>query len=639
MDKNSLLGLLLIGLILIGFSYLNRPSQEQLEAQKKYNDSISAVYTQQQLEIQESEKQESRFEKIENAEISNDSVKANKLYNLYGEFSHASEGNEAFVTIENELLEVVLSTKGGRVYSVRLKEYTDKNESMLTLFNADESSFGTTLITANNRIINTKDFYFNPVKDGNKVIMSLNAGESHSMDFIYTLEPNDYMLRFEMKSNGLDGILSPGTYSLDLQWTQKIRQQETGRSFENRYARLNYKFTADDVEELSDSKDDSENITNKLKWIGFKDQYFSSVLIAENSFDQTKLESKVYSKGSTYLKEYNAATTVSFDLNGGEPTLFHYYFGPNDYQLLKKYDKNQFKGQDLELEKLVPLGWSILRYVNKWVIIPLFDFWTNICGNIGLAIFLLTLTIKMGLFPLTYKSFMSSAKMRVMRPQVMEINEKYPGQENAMTRQQKTMELYKQVGVNPMSGCLPMLLQFPFLFALFMFFPTAIELRHESFLWAKDLSTYDAVISWDFNIPIISNILGNHISLFCLLMSLTQVLYTKFNMDQTNTGQEQMPGMKLMMYFMPVVMFFVLNSYPSGLNYYYFISSLITILQTVAFRFFINEDKLLAKLEENKKKPVTKKKSGFMARLEEAQRQQQAIAKQRAQQQKGAKRK
>ncbi len=630
MNKDTLIGFLLIGLVFVAYSYFTRQTPEQIAELNRYNDSIAAVQAQQQLEDQIAQQKQQSDTAAFTALT--DSVRESRMQATYGEFAQASEGSETFVTLENDLLEVVLTSKGGRVYSARLKEYTDKDGQPLMLFDGNESKFSTTLITANNRIINTQDFYFEAIPDGNKITMRLNAGEAGSLDYVYTLEPDDYMLRFEMVSNGLEQILSSNTDVLDIQWMQKIPQHETGRSFESRYARLNYKYTSDDVEQLSESKEVSQNISNKVKWIAFKDQYFSSVLIANESFEGTKLTSKPFSNDK-YIKEYSAAVTIPFDLTGKESSTFHYYFGPNDYQLLKKYDKNQFKGQDLQLEKLVPLGWSLFRYVNKWIIIPLFDLWTSLCGNLGIAIFLLTLTIKTLLFPLSYKSFMSSAKMRVMRPQVEEITAKYPGQENAMTRQQKTMDLYKQAGVNPMSGCLPMLLQMPFLFALFMFFPSAIELRHESFLWAKDLSTYDAIFSWDAYIPLVTPFFGNHVSLFCLLMTITQILNTKYNMEQTNTGQQQMPGMKGMMYIMPVFMMVFLNQYPAGLNYYYFISTLITVVQMVAFRYFVNEDKLLAKLEENKKKPQAKKKSGFMARLEEAQRQQQAMAKQRAQQQ------
>jgi YidC/Oxa1 family membrane protein insertase len=414
---------------------------------------------------------------------------------------------------------------------------------------------------------------------------------------------------------------------------QKIRQQEKGRSFESRYARLAYKFLSDDVEELRESKDDLRDVSNRLKWIAYKDQFFSSVLIAGDNFETARLDSRALNEGE-YLKEYRSSISAPFDISGKTPLNLNFYFGPNDYSLLKKYDKTEFAGRNLELERLVSLGWSIIRPVNKYVIIPIFDWLTNFGMGLGWAIFLLTLIIKTALFPLTYKSFMSSAKMRVLKPQIEAINAKYPGSENALTRQQKTMEFYKTVGVSPMAGCLPMLLQMPFLIALFWFFPAAIELRHQSFLWASDLSTYDPVIQWSTDIPLISSIMGNHISLFCLLMTVVYILNTWFTMGQQNTGQEQMPGMKLMMYFMPVMMFFWFNSYAAGLSYYYLVSTLISIFQTLAFRWFLNEDSLLAQLEANKgKAKPAKKKSGFMARLEEAQRQQQALLRERQKQQ------
>ena len=294
---------------------------------------------------------------------------------------------------------------------------------------------------------------------------------------------------------------------------------------------------------------------------------------------------------------------------------------PNKYALLKDYNDHVADGKELHLEKLVPLGWGIFRWVNQFFVIPLFDFLGGFIDNYGWLIFIMTVIVKLILFPLTYKSYMSSAKMRVLRPQVEEINAQYPNQDQAMERQSKIMELYNRAGASPMSGCLPMLLQLPILVALFMFFPSAIELRHESFLWAEDLSTYDAIVSWNAQIPLISTYFGNHISLFCLLMTITQIVYTKYNMELTNTGQQQMPGMKMMMYLMPIMFMFIFNSYASGLTYYYFISTVITIAQTLFFRYTINEEKLLAKLEENKKRPM--KKSGFMKRLEEAQRMQQ----------------
>jgi len=628
MDKNTIIGFILIFAVLVGFSYLNRPSQEQIEAQQRYHDSIALVQQRQLEEIANSVSAEKN--QIEISEELPDSVLQTKLQDAYGNFGISAIGEEKLVTLENDLMEIKLSTKGGRIYSVHLKEYTNYEKEPLYLFEGDESNFGLTFITANNRVLNSNDFYFEVIPNSDlQTTLRLNAGEDRYMDFVYSIHLDDYMVDFEIITNNLQTELSPVMRTLDIQWMQKIRQQEKGRKFEERYARLSYKFLSDNVEEMKDNKDDVKNISNRLKWIGYKDQFFSSVFITHDNFESTKLDSR-YIKEGKYIKEYNTSTSVPYSVQNTKSVGFNFYFGPNDYALLKGYDKTKFEGQNLELEKLVPLGWSLFRGVNKWIIIPIFDWLTGWCSSIGLAIFLLTLIIKSALFPLTYKSFMSSAKMRVLRPQIEEITKKHQGRDNAMVRQQKTMELYKQFGINPMAGCLPMLLQMPFLLALFMFFPSAIGLRQESFLWAADLSTYDSVIHWDTYIPFISDYFGNHISLFCLLMSVVTAVNTKYTMAQQSTGQEQMPGMKAMMYFMPVMMFFILNSYPAGLNYYYLISTLITILQMLAFRFLLNEEKLLAKLEANKNKAKpAKKKSGFMARLEEAQRQQQALLKER----------
>jgi YidC/Oxa1 family membrane protein insertase len=632
MDKNTIIGFILIFVVLIGFSYLNQPSKEQLEARQKYQDSIATVQqaqAEQQAVVVPLQKEELV------PENHSDSLYQNQLQDKFGDFASASQGTEEFITIENELMILKLTTKGGRVYSVQLKNYTNAKNDPLVLFDGNEANFSTTLVTNNNRIINTSDLFFEISKtDSAGATLRLKAGEEASLDFVYVLHDNDYMVDFSIVPHNLQNHISAQTGIMDILWQQKIRQQEGGRKFEERYARMSYKYLSDEMEELRETKDDAKNIANKLKWVAFKDQFFSSVLIAQESFEASQLESKYFQTGD-YLKDYTATTGVEFDPKSEKTIALNFYFGPNDYNLLRNYDKTKFEGHNLGLEKLVPLGWSLFRYVNKWIIIPIFDWLTSWVGSIGLAIFLLTLIIKFALFPLVYKSFMSSAKMRVMKPQIEEITAKHPGQENAVVRQQKTMELYRQVGINPMSGCFPMLLQMPFLISLFWFFPAAIELRHQSFLWAHDLATYDDLIHWSGNIPLISNFLGNHISLFCVLMTVTNLIYTKYNMDQTNAGQEQMPGMKLMMYIMPGIMFFIFNSYPAGLNYYYFISTLIAVLQTILFRYFLDEKALLAKLEANKKKPV-KKKSGFMARLEEAQKKQQAMLKEQ-QRQKGGK--
>ncbi|MDR1919596.1 MAG: membrane protein insertase YidC, partial [Tannerellaceae bacterium] len=532
---------------------------------------------------------------------------------------------EESVGLENEHVEIRISNKGGRVSYVRLKDYTTHDSLPLILFDAEESKLDFTLVTATNRVVNTSDLYFTPVKgdDPRTVIMRLNAGEGSYLDFTYTLNADDYMLHYTIRGHGLNGVLAPGTNAIDLTWEQLVRQQEKGRKYEDQYTGLHYKFVADDVESLSQSGNRSERITNRLRWIAYKDKFFSTILISDDGFEATTLDSKQLADGA-YLKHFATITSLPFDLQGKEPTSLRYYFGPNRYSLLKMYDKEAPAGEQLDMEKLVPLGASVFRWINQYFILPIFDFLCKHIRSMGLVIFLLTLIVKTILFPLTYKSYMSSAKMRVLRPQVEEINAKYPGQDKAMDRQKATMDLYNRAGASPMSGCLPMLIQMPILIALYMLFPASIELRQQSFLWAQDLSAYDAIISWGAYIPLVSPYFGNHISLFCLLMVVVNIVYAKFNMEMTNTGQQQMPGMKFMMvYMMPLMLLVFLNQSASGLSYYYFISTLITIIQTLSFRFFINEEKLLAKLEANKKKPV--RKSGFMKRLEDMQKQQQEV--------------
>jgi len=624
MDKNTIIGFVLIGVVLFAFSWLNRPTPEQVEAQQRYQDSIAKIEYLQSIEVKSEEKRE-LAETEEIGSEKSDSLRQARLESSYGAFAGAMTGEKGYVTIENEKVEIRINKKGGYVSYARLKEYDNWEGDPLVLFDEDEVVFDFTLVTSTNRVVNTKDMYFNPVKgnDPHSVTMRLATGTDSYLDFKYALSPDDYMMKYSVQAVGLNGVLAPSTNALDLVWEQDVRQQEKGRKFEDRYTALHYKFVADDVEKLNENKNDSKKISNRLKWIGYKDMFFSTVLTIEGEgFEATTLESRRLLEGK-HLKHYKTATAVPFDIQGRESTDFTFYFVPNQYKMLKDYDKGISADDRLELDRLVYLGASVFRWINKYFVIPVFDFFGRHLESYGLIIFLLTLVIKIVIFPMTYKSYMSSAKMRVLRPQVEEISAKYPGEAKAMERQKATMELYSRAGASPMSGCVPMLLQMPILIAMFMFFPSAIELRHESFLWAKDLSTYDAIISWNTYIPIITPYFGNHISLFCLLMTIVQIFYTKFNMEMTNTGQQQMPGMKAMMYVMPLMFLVFFNQYASGLTYYYFISTLMTITQTLAFRFLINEDKLLAKLEENKKKP--QKKSGLMKRLEEAQKQQEEV--------------
>ena len=635
MDRNTVIGLLLIGLVLFVFMWLNQPNQEQLEAQRRYNeymDSVARVDHARQQEMLVS----ADVPAIDGALTTMpDSAKTEYFTQQYGVFAQAAEGMEELITLENEKVELKISSKGGRLYYARLKEYVTHDGRPLILFDGEESSFNMAFFTATNRLINTSDLYFIPIREGlpaNSVVMRLPIEEDRYMDFRYTLTPDDYMLQFEIQSVGLNGVLSPNSNTLDISWEQKARKLEKGRKFENQFTGLYYKFLTDtNVEKLSEAKSDDKQVSNRLKWIGYKNKYFTTVLISDASFEATRFQSvQLTESDTTYLKEFKTSTSVPYDLTGRESVGFTYYIGPTKYRLLQTYDHNVPADQKLALDELVPMGMKVFRPINKYFILPVFNFLENHFSNYGLIILLLTLIVKLILFPLTFKSYMSSAKMRVLKPQVEEINAKFPKQEQAMDRQKATMDLYSRAGASPMSGCLPMLLQMPILFALYWLFPASIELRQESFLWVKDLSTYDAIISWNFDIPLISSFLGNHLSLFCLLMTATNVIYTKFNMAATNTGQQQMPGMNMMMYMMPVMMLFIFNQSAAGLSYYFFISSLIQVLQTLSFRFLVNEEKLLMKLEENKKKP--KKKSGFMQRLEEAQRMQQQQARKQQQQ-------
>lgn len=617
MDKNTITGFVLIGILLFAFSWFNQPSQEQIETQRRYNDSIAQI---EQLRNLEEQKKTSATALPAEDQNLPDSIKIAKLEQVFGSFAQAMNGTNETVTLENELIEVKFNTKGGHLAYAHLKKYTTYDSQPLVLFDESQTSLNLALITADNKVINSTDLYFTPVRSTpNSLTMRLNVGENAFLDFVYTLPPNEYRMDFSIQGTGLNGILAPNTNSFDLIWNQTARQLEKGRNYEDKYTALHYRYMSDKVSNLSESGNDNKKIEEPLKWIAYKNKFFSTVLIANQGFGSSVLDSKTVTEDGL-LMTFRSETSIPFDLQGKNPTSLQYYIGPNLYNLLNSYDKGVSADQQLDLERLVPLGASVFRAINKYFIIPIFDFLGRYISSYGLIIFILTLIVKLILFPLTYKSYMSSAKMRVLRPQVEELNAKYPGQEKAMERQKATMELYSRAGASPMSGCVPMLLQMPILIALFMFFPSAIELRHQSFLWADDLSTYDAIFSWSTQIPVISTYFGNHVSLFCLLMVIVNLVYTKFNMEMSNTGQQQMPGMKAMMYMMPLMLLVFFNQYASGLNYYYFISTLMTVGQTLLFRYTINEEKLLAKLEENKKKPM--KKSGFMKRLEEAQKMQ-----------------
>lgn len=612
MDKNTLIGFGLIGAVLVGFSILSRPNQEEIAQMKRYQDSIAVV---QQEAAKKAEMQ---------AKLSATSEPSIQAADTSALFYNSMQGKESFTTIENAVVKLTFSNKGGRIYSATLKDYNGQNKESLVLFNGNDASLNFTFYNKK-EAIDTEDLFFTPVNvSDTTVTMRLVADSASYIDFNYALNNDSYLMNFTIQAVNMRNKLSSSINYVDIDWKQRARQIEKGFKFEERYSTLTYKFSGDDTDELSGAKDVKESIPGRLDWIAFKNQFFSSVFIAEQDFEQSELTSVPQREGSGYLKNYSAKMNTFFDPSGKEPTNMLFYFGPNKYKTLTALDKDRIDGKDLELNQLVPLGWSFLRWINRWFTIPLFDWLSGWGWNMGIVLLIMTIIVKLIVFPFTYKSYLSSAKMRVLKPQIEIINKKYPKQEDAMKKQQETMALYSKYGVSPMGGCLPMILQMPIFFALFMFVPTAIELRQQSFLWASDLSTYDALITWNAHIPFI----GNHLSLFCLLFSITNILNTMYTMKQQDTGQS-MPGMKIMMYAMPVMFIFILNDYASGLNYYYFISALISIIIMIVLKKTVSDEKILAQLEANMKNPKKKKKSGFMARMEAMQKEQERLAKER----------
>jgi YidC/Oxa1 family membrane protein insertase len=631
MDKKTVLAFALIALILIGFQWLNKPSDEEIARMQQYNDSI--VLAEQQRTVMQAVTDSLKAMSPDNlnaAAAVSDSAMSSAKFGIFGAAAH---GTETFYTLENELVKVTVSNKGGRIYSAELKQYKTHEKQPLVLFDNDESNMSFTFATNDNRVINTSELYFEPTgavqtdaKGNQNLVLRLKTATDAFLDIAYTLPADDYMLVFGLKGTNLNKVMPLNTNTLDLHWAAKIRQHEGGRMFENRYAKLEYKFSGSDVQDLNNAKNVQKNESAKIKWIAFKDQFFSSVLIADDWFADTKLVSNIEDEFSPYLKNYDAITTVAFDLTGAKPTNFQMYLGPNQYKILSKYDKGVPSEDKLYMNRLVPIGWGffIMQWVNRFFIIPIFDFLSQFIGNFGIIILILTLIVKIILFPLTYKSYMSGAKMRVLKPEIDEINAKIPA-DKPQERQKAMMSLYNKVGVSPMGGCLPMLIQMPVLIALFYFFPAAIELRQESFLWAKDLSSYDSIFTLPFSIPFGY---GSHVSLFCLLMTVAQVVSTKLNQQAQPmaTNQPGMGMMKWMMYLMPVFFMFIFNGYASGLTFYYFVSTLISVITIYICRAMVDEKKVLAQLHAKRdsraKNPTAAKKMTFMERLEKMQREQ-----------------
>ncbi len=602
MDKNSYIGLVLIFATLIGFYFINQPSDEERQKWQEYHAELARIQSEQADSLRRLEEQNAASQAIV-TDLS-DSAQVVK----YGLLAKASQGEEEFYTLENEQLRVVISSKGGRIYSAELKDYKKYGDLPLCLFDGDKNEFGFHF-AHNNRFFYTNDLFFESegvVVDGDStsaIDMIIPVGNG-KLKYRYELPKSGYAVDFAISGDSLIDKIAITGAAVDLSWIVDMPTLEKSYKSESMWSSVYYRYPDGDVEELGTTGNQQEEVNMSVSWVAAKDQYFSSVFYAKQNFVGAQLASTSYEQKDSLIKHVDTKLGVKLDLQSGRAEEFQFLFIPNYFYVLDSFE-------DMELTELLPLGWGIFGWINEYFIIPLFKLLETVFSNYGIIILILTVIIKLIIFPFSLSSFKSQAKMRVLKPQIDEINKKIPA-ERAMERQQETMKLYKRAGISPMGGCLPLLLQMPILFAAFRFFPAAVELRGESFLWADDLSTYDSILELPFSIPFY----GDHVSLFCLLMCIVNVVYTRYNMQSQSSAQ--MPGMSVMMYLMPVMLLFFFNDYPAGLCYYYFISTLITVLQTTIIKnFFIDEKAILEKIEANKRRPQNAKKSKWQARYEE----------------------
>lgn len=643
MDKNTIIGIVLIFAIFIGFSVYN--SNQLTKSYEKKMEVADSLYAAGDLESARTEYLNALRFKPNQAEavtkineinlatgISQTPVKSDTIQTAhsvdslplstlteksdssrYGVFTGAATGDSGLITLENNKIELKISPKGGRVFSARVKDYKTHDSRPLILFSGDSTIFGFNFFSADNRAVRTNDLFFNPVNgertvvvtsQPQSVILRLSAGEDKYIEYKYTLAPDKYMVDFDVTFKSMQNIIASNQNTLTFDWRMYVPQQEKGRQNEEQYTTIKYKYFQDDVEglRLRQQKDvEEKDIPTKLSWIAFQDQFFSSVLISKDFFLNGTVTSTKTTGSEKYIRYYTSELGIPFNPGAETAIGMKLYYGPNHISTLRK--------EGLQLEQLVFLGKNIIGWINRFIIIPIFNLLEKFISSYGLIILILTIIIKIILLPLTFKSYKSQAKMQVLKPMIDELGKKFPKQEDAMKKQQATMDLYKRAGINPMGGCMPMLLQMPILFAMFRFFPVSIELRQEHFLWATDLSTYDSILTLPFTIPLY----GNHVSLFTLLMTASTILTMK--MTGSSPGSDQ-PGMKVMMYMMPVMFMFMLNNFSAGLTYYYFLANILTYLQNLVSKKFINSEKVLATLEENRKKPLQKSK--WQKRLEEA---------------------
>ncbi|MBU2466896.1 MAG: membrane protein insertase YidC [Bacteroidetes bacterium] len=640
MNRDSILGFIIIAAILIGYSVWMTPSQEEIEARQRKIDSLAMVRQQQQL--LDSVRMAAEMKRLENeinqgsaADVNADlagedaSESQQRLTEKYGAFALAARGEEKTWVLENDVFEISINAKGGAINKVELKDYQTWDSLPLVIFDPDNNDFNLSFFSRN-RNINTNEFYFEPYLNGypydgsrplktdtnDSLVFSMRLLADNGMGqpdpnkyiaYEYVIKPDEYMLGFDIRIVGMDDIIAANASFLTLNWQADLLQQERSVDRFNG-STIYFKHLNDDVDYLSESDDDEEVVRTRVKWVSYKQRFFTSSFIAKDHFENAEM--KTYTKERPthdhYLKSMSSVVEVPYSSGQTQIIPMSFYFGPNSYYEMRAYK--------LDLERQIPLGWGffLLAWINIYMVIPVFTFLGSYGWNYGIVILILTVLLKLLLFPIAYKTYSSSAKMRVLKPEIDEISAKYPKKEDAMKKQQAVMTLYKKAGANPMAGCIPMLLQMPILIAMFRFFPSSIELRQQSFLWATDLSSYDSIASLPFEIPFY----GDHVSLFTLLMTVSTILYTRMNNQMMGSQSTQLPGMQTMMYLMPIMFLGLFNNYASGLSYYYFLANIFTFAQMYVFRFTIDEEKLRVKIEQNKKKPV--KKSAFQKRLEEA---------------------
>ena len=632
MDKRSIFAYILIGLVLITYFNFSQPSAEQIQAQKELAEATR--------------REELRKDSIVKADeakfLSQIDDNSSLFYNVL-------KGENKNVTIQNEKVKVDISTYGGRIASVSLKDYEDQNGGNVVIFDskdkinvteANKELNGSNTINfffksnLADRNINTNELFFTPVNaTDSSVVMRLDFKKGgRYIDFEYSLLGNSQMVNLNVTAHNMNDIISGN--EANITWKQFIRQLEPGYEFEQRFSSATYKPVDDDSDYLSQMADKSEKVEEPLKWLAYKNQFFSSIMIAGESFTDADIKSETIQKGKGLLKRCTSTMKTPFDPTGAEPTKIQFYFGPNKFDVLKESNALVINNEkDPDLQEIIYFGWPIVRWINRFFVMPLFDLLSGFGLNMGLVLILLTLIVKAVVYPFTKKSYISSAKMRALKPYIDEINAKYTKKEDALKKQQETMALYQKFGASPMGGCLPMLIQMPIFIALYNFVPNAIALRQQSFLWAHDLSSFDSLISWDTYIwPI-----GDHVSIFCLLFCLTQIINTYYtskmqpSMGGSPEMEQQQKMMRWMMYVMPVMFFFIFNEYSSGLNFYYFVSTLVSVFMFIYLRRVIKEDELLKKMEayaeSNKNNPA--KQANMMARFEALQEQQKKLIEER----------